>query len=405
MTLIDAARSLSVPDVAAARAPVTAPEFRLVQGSFGPAEPDLAAAWDRLAAGAAEPNVFAERWFVEASTAHLPDSAGARLLQLWRGGRLIALLPLRIDARYGRIPLRHVTNWRHHHSFLGAPLIAAGSEAEAWRALLDAIDRAPWAGGILHIEGIVEGGPIHQGLQAASRALGRPCDTVHRIERAMLASELSPETYYERTLRKKKRKEIRRLRSRLDELGSVAARKLAAGDDPLTWAEEFLALEASGWKGRAGSALACRNDTAAFFRAAIAGAHAAARLEMLRLDLDGRAIAMLVNFLAPPGSFSFKIAFDEDYARFSPGVLIQLENLAILGRRDIAWMDSCAVENHPMINSLWAERRPIVRVTLPIAGTANAIRFHACRTIERIAAQRRKRRNTAQPAEIEDDDG
>src|SRR3546814_17447957 len=56
------------------------------------------------------------------------------------------------------------------------------------------------------------------------------------------------------------------------------------------------------------------------------------RLHFLRMDLDGRAIAMLVNFRHGEGAFSFKIAFDEALGRFSPGVLIEIANLqAVLG--------------------------------------------------------------------------
>ena len=114
----------------------------------------------------------------------------------------------------------------------------------------------------------------------------------------------------------------------------------------------------------------------------------AGRLDFLRLDLDGRAIAMLVNFLAPPGSFSFKIAFDEDFARFSPGVLIQLENLQILARGDIDWMDSCAAEHHPMIDSLWGERRSVVRVTVRLAGLRRGLTYYGCRALELASAGR-----------------
>ena len=76
--------------------------------------------------------------------------------------------------------------------------------------------------------------------------------------------------------------------------------------------------------------------TEAFFREVVAAAWAAGRLQFLRLDVGGHCIAMLVNFLTPPGSFSFKTVFDEGYARFSPGVLIQLENLNILDDPRIA---------------------------------------------------------------------
>jgi hypothetical protein len=129
---------------------------------------------------------------------------------------------------------------------------------------------------------------------------------------------------------------------------------------------------------------------AAFFRDAIAGAQAAGRLEFLRLALDGRPIAMLVNFFAPPGGFTFKIAFDEENARFSPGVLIQIDNLAVLERPDVAWMDSCAVEDHPMINSLWTERCSIVRVTIPLAGRRRLALYAGARALETGSAALRR---------------
>ena len=102
---------------------------------------------------------------------------------------------------------------------------------------------------------------------------------------------------------------------------------------------------------------------------------------------------MLVNFITPPGSFSFKIAFDERHARFSPGVLVQIENLQLLARGDLRWMDSCAAENHPMIDSLWGGRRAIVRVTVPLAGAWRRAQFRLCRAAEDGSAWLRRRRN------------
>ncbi|MDB5689684.1 MAG: family N-acetyltransferase [Sphingomonas bacterium] len=385
-------------DFPLASLPPTPPPATPLAIEFGPlGEPSeaLAAAWDALAANAAEVNVFAERWFAVPAARHLPQGAGAQLMQLWEGSgpgrRLIALLPLTLSRRYGRIPVRHVGNWTHYQCFLGTPLIRAGCERQAWTAALAALDRMRWARGFLHLDGLVEGGAVHRGLLAAAALRGFSCDTVHRSERALLESGLSPDAYYEASVRKKKRKEHKRLANRLAELGTVATRRLTGRDDLAEWCDAFLALERSGWKGSAGSALGSTDGTAQFFRAAIAGARAAGRLEMLRIDLDDRPIAMLVNFIAPPGAFSFKIAFDEAYARYSPGVLIEIENLQILGHDDVAWMDSCAVENHPMINSLWTGRRAIVRVTTPFRSLRSRALFHACRTAERASAALRRR--------------
>lgn len=349
------------------------------------ASPALAAQWDALAADAAEADVFAQRWFVQPGLAHLAPP-GLRHLLVWRGARLIGMMPVVPATRYGRLPLRHSENWVHYHCFLGTPLLRRGEEVAAWTAILTALDSDRDAGALLHVTGLVEHGPVHRALAEAAAALGRPCDTVHRIERALLATDLDPDAYYAATVRKKKRKELGRLRSRLLEQGMVVTRRLAADEPVEPWIDTFLALERAGWKGDAGSALACTPQTAAFFREVIAGAHRAGQLDMIRIDLDGAAIAMLVNLIAAPGVFSFKTAFDESLSRFSPGVLVQLDNLGLLARGDIGWMDSCAVENHPMINSLWGERRGIVRVSVPLAGRWRRAQFAAARALESAAA-------------------
>jgi hypothetical protein len=71
-------------------------------------------------------------------------------------------------------------------------------------------------------------------------------------------------------------------------------------------------------------------------------------------------------------------------------VLIQIENLQVLERPDVAWTDSCAVENHPMINSLWTERRSIVRVTVPLAGRRRRAIHAAARALETGSALLRR---------------
>ncbi len=372
-----------------------APEVRVVVSPAETAIDGLAADWEKLAQVASEPNAFAEHWFVRASLPTMASGHDVRLMEVRRGPRLIGLLPVTVEQGYARLPVRLVKNWSHTQMFLGTPLVALGEEQAFWTAILKALDAADWAPNFLHLRGIAEAGAVHRGLSGAARALGRSSATVHREVRAFLDSDLGPQAYYERAVRQKKRKEIKRLRNRLAELGAIEARSLA---DPAAldqWCDLYLGLEQVGWKGKAGSALADDPAGARFFRDAVKAAWAAGRLQFLRLDLKGQPIAMLVNFLTAPGSFSFKTVFDEEYARFSPGVLIQLENLNILDRPDIAWMDSCAVEDHPMIDSLWTERRAIVRVTIPLKGARRTAIFALCRALERASAALRAPRGSA----------
>lgn len=358
-------------------------------------------AWVDCVAQAAEPNPFAEPWFVMASAPALADPADIHVVAAFQGGRLIGMMLLVVEPRYYRLPIAALSNWVHANAFLGMPLLSAGTEAAAMRAMLDALDHASGLPRLLHFTGIVDGGAAHRALLDTA---DRPVATVLRHERALLRSTLAPADYYEATVRKKKRKELKRLANRLAEIGPVVTRRLSPADDLDEWTAAFLALEASGWKGREGSALDNEAAKRAFFTQALVGARAAGRLEILRMSVGDRTIAMLVNFLCPPGSASFKIAYDEAFARFSPGVLIQIENYDILARTDIDWMDSCAAANHPMIDSLWGERRGIVRLTLPLAGPRGRIAYAASRAVERIwAAIKSRRHPTIQPRNDDDD--
>src|SRR5690606_12205873 len=98
--------------------------------------------------------------------------------------------------------------------------------------------------------------------------------------------------------------------SRLSELGELRFQRRRDDQGIDEWTESFLTLEASGWKGSTGHAMARNEATASLFREALAGAAPRGRLERLALTLDGQPIAMLANFLTPPGAFSFKTAFD-----------------------------------------------------------------------------------------------
>jgi CelD/BcsL family acetyltransferase involved in cellulose biosynthesis len=345
--------------------------------------PDFAAAWDDLARTASEPNCFLERWFIGPSLQHLelPATLKFALVRDDRGA-LIGLLPLHISDKYGRLRIAHVRNWLHHNSFLATPLVRAGHEDAFWNALLDALDDESWAGGLLHLSHLVEDGEPYAALLRATRARGRACDVVHRSERALLKHGLDAKTYYDTTVRAKKRKEIRRLQSRLAELGTINTVTLTAAEDADVAIRDFLALEGAGWKGENGSSLGSSSDTRGFFSDLVREGLAAGRIELMRLSLDDKPLAMLINFIALPGSFQFKIAYDEAFARFSPGVLIELENYAILERDGFGWMDSCAVEDHPMIDSLWSGRRPIVWIATPLAGLKHGILFKCVRWAE-----------------------
>ncbi|MFM5916363.1 MAG: GNAT family N-acetyltransferase [Novosphingobium sp.] len=332
-------------------------------------------AWDGLSACAAEPNPFYESWYLLPALRAFDPEGRIKILRFAAGGDLAGLLPIQTSRRYYNWPVPHLSTWVHPNCFLGAPLVARGLEREFLRALLAWADANATGSLFLHLAQLPLSGPLYEALQTVLAEQNRHAALVHREERAMLASNLSPEAYFEASLSGKKRKELRRQFNRLAELGEVNLTRTQSEEHLPRWIEDFLALEHSGWKGTQGSALASHQSTTLLFKGALSGAASRGKLERLTLSLDNEPIAMLANFLTPPGAFSYKTAFDERYARFSPGVLVQRENLALLGNPAIEWCDSCASADHPMIDHIWRERRAIGRFSIAIGGKLRRTAF------------------------------
>jgi CelD/BcsL family acetyltransferase involved in cellulose biosynthesis len=345
----------------------------------------LADEWDRLAAKAASPNPFAERWYVTAALAALESKVVQ--IAVVRDQELLGLFPYVQQSRYAGLPVPHWQNWLNHNAFLGTPLVRQDAEELFWQALLAHFDAQVGNALFLHLACFAIDDPVTAALHAVCATKQRRCALVMREERALLEKGLSPEAYLEAHVRGKKRKELRRQHKRLSEEGRLTFHRQHNGDALDPWIAEFLALERRGWKGTNGSALACSEATQTLFANVLHGAAATGKLERLDLRLDDCPIAMLANFLTPPGAFSFKTAFDEDYARFSPGVLLQIENLALLERDDIDWCDSCAAQDHPMIDGLWAGRRAIGRYSVAIGGHKKRAAFAILLAAEQAKAR------------------
>ncbi len=355
--------------------------------------PGARLAWDALAACTAEPNPFHESWYLLAALRAFDPDGQISILRFEAGRELAGLLPVQSSRRYYHRPIPHLASWVHPNCFLGAPLVARGLEREFWRALLKWTDENAGAALFLHLSQMPLSGPLYEALRAVLAEQDRLAATVHREDRAMLASDLTPEAYFEASLSGKKRKELRRQFNRLAELGEVSMTRTTGDGHLARWIEDFLALEHSGWKGTNGSAIASHQTTTRMFKEALFGAATSGRLERLTLILDGEPIAMLANFVTPPGAFSYKTAFDERYARYSPGVLVQRENLELLGKPGIDWCDSCASADHPMIDHIWRERRPIGRLSIAIGGKVR-------RTLFALLVKAELRRNPAGLAPI-----
>ncbi|HEX9961781.1 MAG TPA: GNAT family N-acetyltransferase, partial [Pyrinomonadaceae bacterium] len=91
--------------------------------------------------------------------------------------------------------------------------------------------------------------------------------------------------------------------------------------------QKYFALEEQSWKARAGTAVTSDEKAARLhddFARAVAERNA---LFIYELKLDGKTIAMYISIMYDRQTVGWKMSFDEEYARFSPGNLLLLEVL------------------------------------------------------------------------------
>jgi Acetyltransferase (GNAT) domain len=347
-------------------------------------------AWESLAVNAMEPNPFYEPWFL------LPaiDSFGCNQSLIFvlvyaeirgKASQLCAFFPLVRCYNYRGLPVPHLRLWKHLHCFLCTPLLRRPYAKQClslfhdWLADEGRASMMEW--------GTIAGdGPFYRTLSEALQCTGRASCLTYSYERAMLRPRIDGEAYIGEALSKKTLTDLRRLGKRLGELGELRYTTLEPGTAAEPWIETFLRLEASGWKGRRGSALNCSEEGRSFFTKAALQAAQRGKAMMLALELNGEPIAMKCNFLAQSGGYTFKMAYDERYARYSPGMLLELENIREFHRREsLRWMDSCAEANHPLMNRVWLDRQSIAKVLTATGRPTSRILLSSLPILKRVA--------------------
>ena len=315
--------------------------------------------WEALAAEAAEPNPFYEHWMLlPALEAYGKDAPASdfRCIVVWDDGTLGALFPMRLERRYRGLPLAALRSWRHRNMMLCTPLVRAKSATKCVTALL----QSPLAP-VLQFDYIAAGGGFYGVLAEAAAAEGLPWVVTDAYMRAVLLRGRDPRA----RLNAKARNNLKRREAAARALGELAPVRLAPGDDPAAAMDAFMRLEASGWKGRAGSALACREDDRRFVAAVFPEALRRGRLQITGLDLGGRPLARQVLLAAGEGALVLKIAYDETHEKCSPGVLGEAEMVRqFLENPGPAWMDSNTAPEDAAYGGVWKDRRTLQAVAV-----------------------------------------
>lgn len=322
---------------------------------------DLVDELDFLTGRSIDQNVFFAPQFLIPAMPRL-DERHVKLMvvrdEALRRSRLRFLMPYSVERTGVLGGPAAIRAWTHPFGRLGTPLVDADDPMETLQSVLKAMAEPALAlPDVLVLPDLRIDEPFAATLRAAATALGLPVALANTSDRAALVKREGDGEGVSRALSSKRRREIGRQRRMLEAKGSVTF-DIARTPVAVRFAmEEFLVLEASGWKGRERSALIMDRYRAAFARESVNKLADKDRARIFTLRLDGLPVASLVCFVLGGEAFAWKMAYDEDHAAASPGLqMMIMASDALLADPEVRRADSCAVPDHFLMNRLWRDR-------------------------------------------------
>ena len=295
----------------------------------------------------------------------LQHLGGAMLMRVGHGLDVLMAFPIsskRLFLKTWETPLT-ASGLPHLNAELGASALLSFINAQSKPVLFSAI---PAQGAF--IETLQKQSPNFKIIDTWQRAALKPTGTF--------------EDWLQTNFDQKRRKEFKRLRNRLSEQGEMVTDILQQGQETKPFVDDLLMLEAKGWKGAKGTAIATNPKLKAALEEACANLHQSNKLRFWCLKLNGKAIASLFAVVEGDQAWLGKIAYDEDFAKYSPGVQVILDcSESFFAEPNIKLIDSSAIPNHPMIDRIWRDRIGMINVFVAPA-TVPKLRFKAIVKLE-----------------------
>jgi CelD/BcsL family acetyltransferase involved in cellulose biosynthesis len=160
-----------------------------------------------------------------------------------------------------------------------------------------------------------------------------------------------------------RRSDFRRAARRAGELGAVTYEVLCPSVDQFdALFDEAIGVEVRSWKKEAGTAIAVDGGKESFFRDFFRSASRQDIFRVAFLRIDGQAIAMQMGLECLDRYWLFKIGYDEEFGKCSPGTLLMLHTLGWAAERGLRSYELLG-DVEPWIAALWTrERRECLRV-------------------------------------------
>lgn len=343
--------------------------------------------WEDLCGRSIEDSVYYSPHYANALLSTAARQDHVRFVAVYEGDKLVALLPVSTT----RLPLPGVAPagqaWMTDYTFTTEPLIDKQTAAEAAGSLVDGL--AQLSGGEWLFPVVNLDGPTTRAMTDAMQSRGIPWMTQGVFARAVMTRGPSFEEHLAKQVGSKRRRDLARSRRRLEDLGSVRHETHCEGEGLNRAVQAFLDIEAAGWKGKRGTALACDPATREFAMAAFGDVNGRSICRADMLLLNDKPIAVGLIVFAGRTGFTVKGAYDEAYAKYGAGLLLEVEVMRSF--LEEGWADrlDAATAGEHVIDQLWPSRTQVGSLVFSLAPLGAGVRL---RSMARVTTMKRKTR-------------
>lgn len=343
------------------------------------------AAWQRLADSSLEPNLYFEPAVLGAATRGMGGGRAVMALVVADGSGWLAFLPFESVGRNRLWPARHASldgPFVERFAALRAPLLDAARPRLAVESLVAALRaRRRALGQAIDLPLLRASGDTTTLLLEAFARAGMPVREWDRISRGAFVpgrgvrAELGPEMSASR------RKNLRRRRRHLAEALGEELRIVDATSEPGV-VEQFLDLEAAGWKGdrdRGGQARRVVPGAATWFAGLVEAYRERGEAHVLRVGPAAEPVYLAVRVRRDGVVFSISDAYAPAWSAHSPGAWGRLLGMRLLAEAPgTVLVDSCVdPRRYPDETLLYPDRVDLVSVTCAVGSWPSRVLLSA----------------------------
>jgi len=303
---------------------------------------------------------------LESNPFFLPEFLEPAIQGLGPRGLKLAVFSDREDLRFfapvvtagGRLfGSRRLGIWTHPYAPLGVPLVDADLASEVADSLIGHMRMSGRS--LLTIPDMPLEGPVAEVLKTSAARRGFWTAAGKQQRPILYPAGAGGLEEFDRMVSQKRRRELDRQLRRLCEAGAVSFMTARTATEIEAAFAMFIALEGAGWKGRRGTALMRRERIHEFARIAVMQLAQNGRAAIDVLRLGDKPVAALIRFDHAGLSIPWKVAYDEEFAAYSPGKQLMCdETRRWLAFGDISRVDPVCEEDNPLIAPLWGAREP-----------------------------------------------